>query len=112
MELAAAMAQCEIKAMHSKNHDIPLCRWGLCLAGELQKHMEKQLYNEGHGPNPALSSTLQLSKELSFRLQLPRTVQDLALVAALHAAAGGWRQQNGCKPLFPKLGDALRAQPW
>lgn len=34
-ELSAATAQQEIKAMHSQNHDIPPCRWGLCLAGGL-----------------------------------------------------------------------------
>ena len=78
----------------------------------LQKHVEKQLYNEGHGPNPVLGLTWWLCKELSSRLQLPSTLQDPALVTALHAAAEGWRQKKGCKMLFPKLGGALRAQPW
>lgn len=76
----------------------------------LRKHSEEQLHNEGHGPNPALSLTRRLCKELSSRLQLPSTLQDLALVTALHAATEGWRWEEGCKMLFPKLGDALHAQ--
>lgn len=77
----------------------------------LRKHSEKQLYNEGHGPNPALSLTWRLCKELSSRLQLPSTLQDPALVTALCVTAEGWRREKGCKMLFPKLGGGLPAQP-
>lgn len=66
----------------------------------LRKHSEKQLYNEGHGPNPALSLTQRLCKEMSSRLQLPSTLQDLVLIVALRAAAEGWRWEKSCKMLF------------
>lgn len=81
----------EIKAMHSKPHDIPLAS-GVSAQREgpaLGKHSEKQLHNEGQRPNPARSSTWQLCKELSSRLQLPSTLQDPGLVSALHADARG-----------------------
>lgn len=73
----------------------------------LCKHSEKQLYNEGQGPNPALGSARQFCKELSSRLQLPGTLQDPTLVTVLCAAAEGWRWKKGCRMLFPKLGNVL-----